>query len=91
VAAVEVPKMGQRPDVPDPPQVWRSEMEASDGDRAVVKVKFSYAICRRCPCHDLCTQSGRRTLTLRPRAEYEALQATRQREGTEAFTDLRAK
>ncbi len=72
-------------------QVSMGWMEAYDGDRAVVKVKFSYAICRRCPCHDLCTRSGRRTLTLRPRAEYEALQVARQREKTEAFTDLRAR
>src|SRR5438045_1606257 len=28
---------------------------------------------------------------MRPRAEYEALQTARQREKTEAFTDLRAK
>ena len=48
-------------------------------------------MCRRCPCHDLCTRSGRRTLTLRPRAEYEALQSAHQREKTEAFTDLCAR
>jgi Transposase DDE domain len=53
-------------------QVSMGWMEAYDGDRAVIKVKFSYALCRRCPSHDLCTKSGRRTLTLRPRAEYDA-------------------
>ena len=72
-------------------QVSMGWVEAYDLDRAVVKVKFSSAICRRCPCHDVCTQSGRRTLTLRPRAEYEALQLARQREKTEAFADLRAR
>jgi transposase len=64
--------------------------EAYDGNRAVVKVKFSFAICSRCPCRDLCTRSRRRTLTLRPRAEYEALQFARQREKTKTFTDLYA-
>jgi len=56
---------------------------------AVIKVKFSSKDCRRCDHVAQCVRSKkrdpRRTLTIRPQPQYQALQAARQREGTEAF------
>jgi transposase len=56
---------------------------------AVIKVKFSSKDCRRCDHVAQCVRSKkrypRRTLTIRPQPQYQALQAARQREATEAF------
>jgi transposase len=56
---------------------------------AVMKVKFSSKDCRRCDYVAQCIRSkkryARRTLTIRPERQYQALQAARQREATEAF------
>jgi transposase len=56
---------------------------------AVIKVKFSSKDCRRCDHVAQCIRSKkrypRRTLTIRPQPQYQALQAARQREATEAF------
>jgi transposase len=56
---------------------------------AVIKVKFSSTDCRRCDHVTQCVRSTkrypRRTLTIRPRPQYQALQAARQREATDAF------
>ena len=45
--------------------------------------------CGSCPSRELCTQSDakypRRRLTIRPKEQYEALQAAREREGTVEF------
>jgi transposase len=55
---------------------------------AVIKVKFSSKDCRRCDHVTQCIRSkkryARRTLTIRPQSQYQALQAARQREATEA-------
>ena len=53
----------------------------------VVKVKFSGADCGVCPSQARCTRSSpaRRTVTVRHRAEHEALQAGRQRERPAEF------
>ncbi len=55
----------------------------------VIKIKFSGRDCGPCPCRLACTRSRkkypRRTLTVRARDEYHALQDARQREGTRAF------
>jgi transposase len=55
----------------------------------VLKVKFAVSDCRSCPCRSQCTQSQsdspRRTLTLRPQEQYQALQTARKRQATEAF------
>ncbi len=57
----------------------------------VVKIKFAAAHCRVCPSRDHCTQSSRsRTLTIRPQAEYVALQAARARQTTDQFKALYA-
>jgi transposase len=55
----------------------------------VIKVKFSAKDCRRCDHVAQCVRSKkrypRRTLTIRPQPQYQALQAARQRENTEVF------
>ncbi len=55
----------------------------------VIKVKFSTKDCRRCDQIAHCIRSTkrypRRTLTIRPQPQYQALQAARQREATERF------
>ncbi len=59
----------------------------------VIKIKFATTDCRICPSCAKCTRSTppRRTITLRPEAQYVALQAGREREQTEAFKDEYAK
>jgi len=55
----------------------------------VIKIKFAVKDCRPCPSRSQCTQSQsdspRRTLTVRPQQQYQALQAARQRQTTEGF------
>jgi hypothetical protein len=53
----------------------------------VIKIKFATTDCRVCPSCAKCTRSTppRRTITLRPEAQYRALQAGRDREQTEEF------
>jgi transposase len=55
----------------------------------VSKIKFSATHCRPCPFRKQCVHSGkkypRRTLTVRPQAQYEALQAARQRAQTPEY------
>src|SRR5205085_11552102 len=55
--------------------------------RAVIVARFDAATCRACPCRARCTRSARgpRRLTVRPRAQHEALRAARAREATPAF------
>jgi transposase len=69
---------------------------AVDGRRNdVVKIKFSTSDCGRCAHRDRCVRSKktyvRRTLTVRPRTQYEALQAARQRGQTPEFAALYAR
>jgi transposase len=56
---------------------------------AVIKVKFSTKDCRPCDQIAQCIRTKkrdpRRTLTIRPQKQYQALQAARQREATDAF------
>jgi transposase len=53
----------------------------------VIKIKFGKTACQNCPVSAQCTRSTppRRTITVRPQAQHEALLAGRQREQTEAF------
>ena len=55
----------------------------------VIKIKFAAADCRVCAARAQCTRSvrSRRTVTIRPQAQHEALQASREREATEAFRE----
>lgn len=58
-------------------------------ENPVIKVKFSTKDCRRCDQVTHCIRSKkrypRRTLTIRPQPQYQALQTARQREATETF------
>jgi transposase len=58
----------------------------------VIKIKFAKVDCRACPSSALCTRTHppRRTITVRPQAQHEALLAGRQREQTEQFAQLYA-
>ena len=61
---------------------------AIDGrDNEVIKIKFATADCSVCPSLHLCTRSKRqrRAVTLRPEAQYKALQRARQRESTSEY------
>ncbi len=55
----------------------------------VIKIKFSMKDCGICPQLTHCTRSAkkykRRTITIRPHAQHEALQAARRRQKTPAF------
>ena len=55
----------------------------------VVKIKFSKRDCGPCPRRAQCTRSrkaaSRRTITVRPQDQYEALRAAREREKTDAY------
>ena len=53
----------------------------------VIKIKFSSSDCRVCPSHRDCTHTTRprRTITIHPQSEQEALQAARQRQTTPEF------
>ena len=57
------------------------------GDTQVIRVEFGKADCLACPCRLLCTTavSNPRQLTLRPHAQYQAIQAARERQTTPAF------
>ncbi len=55
----------------------------------VIRLKFSTTHCGPCPSRQLCTESDakypRRRITVRPKEQYEALQAARKREQTTEF------
>ena len=55
-----------------------------DRKNAVVKIKFSSTACGHCPLQVYCIRSTkqykRRTITIRPQGQHEALQAARQRQ-----------
>src|SRR5262249_3805282 len=55
------------------------------GHNEVIKIKFSAKDCGTCPARDRCTEAKRRSITVRPRDQYEALQAARSREASEEY------
>jgi transposase len=59
----------------------------SQHQQPVIHVEFARADCAACPVRPQCTRApvNPRGLTLRPRAEYEALQAARARQQTAEF------
>jgi transposase len=59
------------------------------GDNEVIKIKFSSTDCKSCPSRPLCTTAKhlRRTVTIRTRAAYKALQAARQRQQSEEYKE----
>ncbi len=71
---------------------WRQRPDPAGRD--LIWVKFSSKDCAPCPSRPACCRaqgrSPRRTLCLRPRVQFEALQAARQRETTAAFGETYA-
>ena len=55
--------------------------------KAAIQVRFSPTVCRSCPSQAKCTQAqtGARTITFLPQAEYTALQHARQAQDTPEF------
>ncbi len=62
------------------------------GKNQVVTIKFATTDCQMCSRRDYCTRSTppRRTITIRPQAQHEALLAGRQREQTKQFAAVYA-
>ena len=56
-----------------------------DAGKSLIKVKFSQSDCKVCPSRTSCTGTTRRSMTLHPREQMQALFAARQRESTDAF------
>jgi hypothetical protein len=63
---------------------WTAVQEAG---KSLIKVKFSQSDCKVCPARASCTGTTRRTLTLHPREQMQALFAARKREETDEFKD----
>ena len=55
------------------------------GRNEVIKIKFSAKDCGACPAHARCTKARRRSITVRTRDQYEALEAARSREASEEY------
>lgn len=64
---------------------WTPVQDAKS--KPLIKVKFSQMDCKACPSRTSCTGTTRRTMTLQPREQMQALLAGRQREETDAFKD----
>lgn len=58
-----------------------------DAGKSLIKVKFSQSDCKVCPSRLLCTGTTRRSMTLHPKEQMQALFAARQREETDEFKD----
>ena len=72
---------------------WSPTIDPQQGE--VIRIKFSTKDCGPCPCRPSCCRSQkrspRRTLSVRPQADYLALHAARHREGTEEFATAYAR
>lgn len=55
------------------------------GHNAVIKIKFSRRDCLPCRHRSACTSAIRRTITIRPKEQHQALQRTRVRQQTPEF------
>jgi transposase len=66
---------------------WKPTMDR--GETQVIRVEFGKSDCLACPCRSECTTapSNPRQLTLRPQAQFEAIQAARQRQQTQEFKE----
>ncbi|GHO50302.1 IS1182 family transposase [Ktedonospora formicarum] len=60
-------------------------------NQEIIKIKFGYATCGRCPVRSQCTKSKQRTLSVRRHEAHFALDAARKREQTEEFKQEYAK
>lgn len=72
-------------------QVWADSKD--NGGRPRIYVRFGRAGCQACPVRTNCTRSaeGPRTLSFKPKQQYELLQQARQREDTLEFKQRYAK
>ena len=72
-------------------QVWADSRDNAGNPR--VYVRFAKAACQVCPLRTDCTRSvkGPRTLSFKPKAQYELLQWARQREHTDEFKERYAR
>lgn len=73
-------------------QVW-TDHAVDQAGRPRIYVRFAKSSCLPCPVRKNCTRSpeGPRTLSFKPKAEFEILQWARQREFTRDFKDRYAK
>jgi transposase len=73
-------------------QVWTDNRKDNAGNPRIY-VRFAKKDCLACPVRADCTRSaeGARTVSFKPRAEYEILQWARQREHTPEFKERYAK
>lgn len=62
---------------------WRTV--PARGGRTAIQIHFRQADCTACPVKGQCTTTDRRSLTVQPRAEQDALQAARQRQAGADF------
>ncbi len=68
---------------------WQPTHDQAGHGSITISFSFARATCAACPRRPSCTRSaaGPRGLTVRPRAEHEALQAARRAQDTDAFTE----
>jgi transposase len=59
-----------------------------DAGKSLIKVKFSISDCKVCPKRASCTGTTRRSMTLHPKEQMQALFAARKREETDGFKDV---
>jgi len=68
---------------------WTPAIDNRDND--VIKIKFARGDCCDCPHRSQCTRTARRSLTVRPREQHEALMANRTRQATPEFKAKQAR
>jgi transposase len=68
-------------------RTWEPELDVAG--KPQIHIRFSRRECQACPCRTDCTQAktAPRELTIRPAAEYAALQVARQRQTTPEFKE----
>lgn len=72
-----------------PSRTWQHSW--SPRQTPVIRILFDREACQVCDLHERCTRGKARGITLRPREQYEALQAARRREQTEIFKQANRK
>ena len=63
-------------------------------DNEIIQIRFSTIDCQPCPSRSLCTRSSRcvrRTVSIRPQEQYQALKQRREQEQTKDFIQLYTK
>jgi transposase len=65
---------------------WKEGMDNTGSP--LILTYFRRKDCQACPARELCTHAARRVVGFRPREQYEALQATRQRHASAAGRQL---